>query len=62
MRDRPHSEAMSEALRADAAFAAELLESVLHEGTPAELAILFQQLFLAFEVPDQTCTPSAGDS
>ena len=48
MKDRPHSEAMSEQLRADPAYAAELLADVLREGNPAELAILLQQLTLAF--------------
>lgn len=54
MRDRPHSEAMSEQLRADPAYAAELLADVLREGSPAELAILLQQLTLAFGAHDQT--------
>lgn len=40
MRDRPHSEAMPEQLRADPAYAAELLADVLRVGSPAELAIL----------------------
>ncbi len=48
MKDRPHSEAMSEQLRADPAYAAELFADVLREGRPAELVILLQQLFLAF--------------
>jgi DNA-binding phage protein len=54
MRDRPHSEAMSEALRADPAYAAELLADVLRESSPAELAIFLQQLTLAFGAHDQT--------
>nr|WP_095067070.1 hypothetical protein [Pseudomonas sp. Irchel 3A18] len=54
MRDRPHSEAMSEALRADPAYAAELLTHVLRDGSPAELVILLKQLILAFGVNDQT--------
>ena len=54
MRDRPHSEATSEQLRADPAYAAELLADVLREGSPAELAILLQQLTLAFGAHDQT--------
>jgi len=52
MRDRPHSEAMSEALRADTVYAAELLTHVLRDGSPAELIILLQQLTLAFGVND----------
>lgn len=48
MKDRPHSEAMYELLRADPAYAAELLADVLREGSRAELAILLQQLSLAF--------------
>lgn len=54
MRDRPHSEAMSEVLRADPAYAAELLTHVLRDGSPAELVILLQQLTLAFGMKDQT--------
>lgn len=54
MRDRPHSEAMSERLRADPAYAAELLNDVLCEGSPAELVVLLQQLALAFGAHDQT--------
>lgn len=54
MRDRPHDEAMSECLRADAAYAAELLADLLREGSPTELAILFKQLALAFGVHDHT--------
>lgn len=50
MKDRSHNEAMSEQLRADPAYAAELLADVIREGSPAELAILLQQLFLAFGV------------
>jgi len=53
MRDRPHSEAMSEQLRADPAYAAELLNDVLREGSPAELAVLLQHLALAFGAHDQ---------
>lgn len=48
MKDRPHSEAMSEQLRADPAYAAVLLATVLREGSLAELAILLQHLNLAF--------------
>jgi len=54
MRDRSHNEAMSEQLRADPEYAAELLADVLREGSPAELAILLQQLTLAFGAHDQT--------
>lgn len=53
MRDRPHSEAMSEQLRADPLYAAELLVAVLLDGSPAELAILFQQLASAFGTYDK---------
>jgi len=49
MRDRPHSEAVSEQLRADPAYAAELLAEIRRDGTPAELAILLRQLTRAFE-------------
>lgn len=61
IRDRPHIEAMSEALRADPAYGAELLADVLHEGSPEELVILLQQLTFAFGANDQQSTPSAGD-
>lgn len=53
MRDRPHSEAMSEQFRADPAYAAELLVDLLREGSPAELAILLRQITLAFGAHDQ---------
>lgn len=53
MRDRPYSEGMSEQLRADPAYAAVLLADVLREGSPAELAILLQQLTLTFGTQDQ---------
>lgn len=53
MKDRSHSEAMSEQLRADPAYAAELLADVLREGSPAELDILLQQLSLAFGAHEQ---------
>lgn len=53
MRDRSHSEAMSELLSADPAYAAELLAEVLREGSLAELIILLQQLALAFGTHDQ---------
>ncbi|MDF5832282.1 addiction module antidote protein [Pseudomonas syringae] len=45
---------MSEQFRVDPAYAAELLADVLREGSPAELAILLQQLGIAFEEHDQT--------
>jgi len=45
---------MSEQLRADPAYAAELLADVLREGSQVELAILLQQLILAFGAHDQT--------
>ena len=54
MRDRPHSEAMSEQFRAYPEYAAELLADVLRDGSPAELVILLQQLTLAFGAHDQT--------
>jgi len=41
MRDRPHSEAMSEALCANAGYAAELLTHVLRDDSPAELVIFY---------------------
>lgn len=53
MRDRPHSEVMSEQLKADPAYAAELLADVLREGSPAELVILLRQLVLAFGAHDR---------
>lgn len=52
MRDRAHSEAMSEQFRADPGYAAELLDDVLCEGSSEELAILLQQLAYAFNSHD----------
>ncbi len=48
MRDRLHNEAMSELFRADPAYVVELLADVIRDGSPAELAILIQQLAIAF--------------
>lgn len=62
MRDRPHSEAVSEQLRADPVYAAELLADVLREGGPLELAILLQQLTLAFGSTTRPGTFDAGES
>jgi len=53
VKDRPHSETMAEQLRADPAYAAELLAAVLRDGSPAELVILLRQLALAFYMHDQ---------
>lgn len=53
MKDRSHSEIMAEQLRADPAYAAELLAEVLRDGSPAELIILFRQLALAIDMHDQ---------
>nr|WP_232105929.1 hypothetical protein [Pseudomonas parafulva] len=53
MRDRSHTDVMSEQLRADPAYAAELLADVLREGSPAELCIILHQVFLAFGSYDQ---------
>ena len=52
MRDRAHSDAMSEQFRADPGYAAELLDDVLCEGSSEELAILLQQLADAFNSHD----------
>lgn len=48
MKDRPHDEAMAEQLRANPAYAVELLNEVSRNGDLAELAILFRQLGRAF--------------
>lgn len=48
MRDRPHSEAVAEQLRADPAYAAELLAEIRRDGSPTELAIFLKQLTLTF--------------
>lgn len=53
MRDRTHDEAMAEQLRADPAYAAELLADVIREGDPAELVILLRQLALVVGAHDQ---------
>ncbi|MCJ2370711.1 hypothetical protein RGM3321_05125 [Pseudomonas sp. RGM3321] len=62
MRDRPHSEVMSEALRADSVYAAELLTHVLRDGSPEELVILLQQLTLASGVNDHTQQDGVDES
>ncbi|MDH4761455.1 addiction module antidote protein [Pseudomonas sp. CBMAI 2609] len=53
MRDRSHDEAMAEQLRADPAYAFELLAHVMRDGDPAELDILLRQLALAVGAHDQ---------
>ncbi|AZE80418.1 Addiction module antidote protein [Pseudomonas synxantha] len=50
MRDRAHSDAMSELFRADPGYAVELLREVLVDGNPEELIILLQQLVNAFNM------------
>ncbi|XYQ96080.1 hypothetical protein ACTABX_05425 [Pseudomonas syringae] len=52
MRDRAHSDAMSEQFRADPIYAEELLREVLVDGNPEELIILLQQLVNAFGMHD----------
>lgn len=52
MRDRAHSDAMSEQFRADPGYAEELLREVLVDGNPEELIILLQQLVNAFSMHD----------
>nr|WP_244653673.1 hypothetical protein [Pseudomonas lutea] len=44
MKDRLHSEVMSEQFRVDPFYAEELLADVLRDGSPAELAILLRHL------------------
>lgn len=44
MRDRSHDQAVAEFLRADPAYAAELLAEVVCDGDSDELAILERQL------------------
>ncbi|MBB6115100.1 DNA-binding phage protein [Rahnella inusitata] len=53
MRDRSHDEAMSEQLRADPAYVAELIADVLRHGSPAELDIVLRQLTYAAVAHDQ---------
>ncbi|MEE3523067.1 transcriptional regulator [Pseudomonas aeruginosa] len=48
MKDRPHDDAMTEQLRANPSYAAELLNEVIRHGDLAELAILLRQLGRAF--------------
>ena len=44
MKDRTHDEAMAGALRADPAYAVELLNSILADGAGAELVIALRQM------------------
>ena len=52
MRDRAHSDAMSEQFRVDPRYGEELLREVLVDGNPEELVILLQQLVNAFGMHD----------
>lgn len=58
MRDRSHTDVMSEQLRADPAYAAELFADVLRDGSPAELSIILNQISLALGSYDQTSESS----
>jgi len=48
MKDRAHDEAMAEIFRADPAYAANLLNSILENGDQAELMIALRQMANAF--------------
>ena len=48
MRDRIHDEAMAELLKADPAYALELLNSILEDGEQGELLIVLRQMTKAF--------------
>jgi probable addiction module antidote protein len=48
MKDRTHDEAMAEIYRADPAYAASLLNSILEEGDQAELMVALRQMTNAF--------------
>jgi len=48
MKSRPHDEAMAELYRDDPALAVDLINSVLEDGTQAELLIALRQLTQAF--------------
>lgn len=53
MRDRSHDEVMSEQLKTEPAYTAELIADVLRNGSPAELDILLRQLTYAAVAHDQ---------
>jgi putative addiction module killer protein len=48
MRSRPHDEAMAELYRSDPAFALEVINGILEDGTQAELLIVLRQMAQAF--------------
>jgi len=48
MKDRAHDEAMAEIFRADPAYAASLLNSILEGGDQAELMVALRQMADAF--------------
>ena len=48
MKDRTHDEAMAEVFRADPAYAASLLDSIIEGGDQAELMIALRQMADAF--------------
>lgn len=52
MKDRSHDEAMAEVFRKDPAYAAELLESILEDGSAGELLIALRQMAKAAVLTD----------
>jgi probable addiction module antidote protein len=48
MRDRTHDEAMAELLKADPAYAVDLLNAILEDGEQGELLIVLRQMAKAF--------------
>jgi DNA-binding phage protein len=49
MKDRSHDESMTELFKEDPAYAQELLNSILKDGTPNELLIIRRQMSEAFD-------------
>ena len=62
MKDRSHDEAMAEVFRKDPAYAAELLESILEDGSAGELLIALRQMAKAAVLTDDLrCWTPAND-
>ncbi|MET3432947.1 DNA-binding phage protein [Herbaspirillum seropedicae] len=49
MRSKPHDEAMAELYRSDPSLARQVINAILRDGDPAELAIVLRQLALSVQ-------------
>ena len=49
MRSKPHDEAMAELYRSDPSLARQVINAILMDGDPAELAIVLRQLALSVQ-------------